>query len=173
MNLPNVITIARICSVPVFVGFAFADSDAAAIAAFVIFLAASLSDLVDGYLARRWAISSKFGAFMDPLADKLLVGAALVALVATRSFPWWAAVIIGVREVAVSLLRVRIAREGGSLPASSTAKAKTFVQIVMVCWWLYPWDISIVHNMLVGAALAVTLWSWWEYVRTGPVEATR
>ncbi|MEA2499289.1 MAG: CDP-diacylglycerol---glycerol-3-phosphate 3-phosphatidyltransferase, partial [Actinomycetota bacterium] len=140
MNLPNAITISRIALVPVFLVLAYRDSTEAAVAAFAVFLIASLSDSLDGYLARKNNTISRLGQFLDPLADKLLVGAALVVLVDTRDFPLWAALVIGFREVAVQILRTSIVSGGGTLPASKVAKAKTVVQISMVCWWLLPWE---------------------------------
>ncbi|MGH2755501.1 MAG: CDP-diacylglycerol--glycerol-3-phosphate 3-phosphatidyltransferase [Actinomycetota bacterium] len=165
MNLPNGITVGRIVLVPVFLVLAYADSSAAAVGAFVVFLVASISDFVDGYLARRGGIVSKFGEFLDPLADKLLVGAALVVLVATRDFPLWAALLIAVREVAIQILRTRIVSVGGRLPASSMGKLKTVSQIIMVGWWLLPWDhINVGHWMWLGAALLSTYWSGGLYL---------
>ncbi|MGH2730465.1 MAG: CDP-diacylglycerol--glycerol-3-phosphate 3-phosphatidyltransferase [Actinomycetota bacterium] len=164
MNVPNWITVGRILLVPVFLVFAYRDSDASAIAAFGVFVVASASDRLDGYLARRHDLVSRAGAFLDPLADKLLVGAALVVLVDTRSFPLWAALIIGVREVAVLVLRTTIVSSGGVLPASPAAKIKTVVQLGMVSWWLLPWDdVFWAHWLWLGAALVTTLWSGVEY----------
>lgn len=164
MNLPNLITIARIVSVPFFLYAAFRPGDAAAIIAFALFVAASISDQIDGYLARKNDLVTPMGQFLDPLADKLLVGAALVVLVVDRGFPLWAAIVIAVRELAVQILRTQIVRGGGTLPASPAAKLKTVAQVVMVSWWLLPWpDPNIGHWLLVAAALATTLWSGAEY----------
>lgn len=165
VNLPNTITGARIALVPVFLFFAYGDTTAAAVVAFVVFGIASASDSLDGYLARRHETDSRLGQFLDPLADKLLVGAALVALVDTRAFPLWAALVIGAREIAVQILRTTIVRGGGSLPASPAAKLKTAVQIGMVAWWLLPWgDRSWIHWGWLIAAVITTLWSGAEYV---------
>lgn len=173
MNLPNAITVARILMVPVFLVFAYRDTRGAAIAAFSLFVIASLSDSLDGYLARSKGLITPLGQFLDPLADKLLVGAALVALVGTRSFPLWAAVVIAIREVAVQLLRIDIVNRGGALPASPAAKAKTFLQIVMVSWWLLPWaERNLGHWVWLGGALASTVWSGFAYfnARRTPAE---
>lgn len=164
MNVPNAITIARIALIPVFVVLAYGDSSAAAVAAFFVFGIASASDMVDGYLARRWGSESRLGKFLDPLADKLLVGAALVVLVDAHAFPLWAAVVIAVREVAVQILRIQIVSRGADLPASPAAKAKTFSQLGMVGWWLLPWtDLNAGHWILLGLAVATTVWSGVEY----------
>ena len=163
VNLPNAITLGRVALVPVFLMFAFGDSAAAKVAAFVVFLIASLSDILDGYLARKNDQISRLGQFLDPTADKLLVGAALVALVMERRFPLWAAVILGIREVMVQILRTVIVNSGGTLPASSAAKAKTVLQICLVSWWLLPWPINVGHGILLGLTLVVSVISGTEY----------
>lgn len=164
MNLPNAITVGRILMVPAFVLLAYLDSEAAAVAAFFVFGIASASDAVDGYLARRHGTISRVGKFLDPLADKLLVGAALVVLVDERDFPLWAALAIGVREIAVQILRVQVVRGGRDMPASAAAKAKTASQIAMVGWWLLPWnDKNVAHWALMALAVVTTVWSGIEY----------
>ena len=164
MNLPNAITIARIGLVPVFLVFAYRDSRAAAVLALVVFLVASLSDSLDGYLARKNGTITKLGQFLDPFADKVLIGAALVALVDDQGFPLWAALVIAVREVAVQVLRIRMTRLGDVMPASPSAKWKTATQLLMVSWWLLPWEsVNPVHWALLAAALVTTVTSGWEY----------
>ena len=174
MNLPNAITMARVAMVPFFLMFAFGGSVADRVTAFVLFLVASLSDILDGYLARKNDQISRLGQFLDPTADKLLVGAALVALVMERRFPLWAAIVLGIREVAVQILRTGIVNAGGTLPASPAAKAKTVLQIVLVSWWLLPWGgINVVHGILLGLALVVSVISGTEYFTTAKrVKAT-
>lgn len=167
MNLPNAITVGRVILVPFFVLFAFGDSNSARVSAFVIFLIASLSDILDGYLARKNNQISRLGQFLDPTADKLLVGAALVVLVMERRFPLWAAIVLGIRELLVQILRTRIVNAGGTLPSSSTAKAKTVLQIWLVSWWLLPWGgINVIHGILLGLALVVSVISGTEYFTT-------
>ncbi len=169
MNLPNWITVSRIALVPAFLVLGYGRSLGSSLAALALFGVASASDSLDGYLARRQETVTRLGAFLDPLADKLLVGAALVVLVDARGFPLWAAVVIAAREVAVQVLRTRIVRRGGSLPASRIAKLKTATQITMVCWWLMPWEsINAGHWALLAIALATTLWSGAEYFLQTP-----
>lgn len=164
MNVPNSITVARVFLVPLFVALSYHHSRSAAVWAFVVFFVASVSDFVDGYLARRQHTVSRVGEFLDPLADKLLVGAALVVLVDTRNFPVWAALVIAVREVAVQILRTKIVGSGGNLPASPAAKLKTMLQIGMVGWWLLPWhDRNAGHWLWLAGVLVATLWSGYEY----------
>ena len=164
MNVPNWITVGRIALVPVFLLVAYRDSNAAAVGAFVIWLVASGSDKLDGYLARRNETITRLGQFLDPTADKLLVGAALFVLVDTRDFPLWAALAIGARELAVQILRTSLLASRRDLPASSIAKAKTGFQLLLVAWWLLPWDeVGVVHWVLLAAALATADWSAAEY----------
>lgn len=164
MNLPNSITFARIALVPVFLVFAFGDSDADQLTALTVFVVASLSDSLDGYLARRSGTITTLGQFVDPLADKLLVGAALVVLVADEGFPLWAALVIAVREVAVQVLRITRTSGGRTMPASPFAKAKTATQLGMVSWWLLPWESTNPgHWAWIAAALLTTTVSGLEY----------
>lgn len=165
MSWPNVITVGRVLLVPVFVVLAYGDSDRAFVASLVVFGIASLSDFVDGYLARRWENTTSFGEWADPLADKLLIGAALVVLVDLRDFPLWAALVIALRELVVQILRAMIVKRGGALPASAAGKLKTILQIAMVGWWLAPWEkMNAMHWASLVAVVIVTLWSGIEYL---------
>lgn len=169
MNWPNFVTVVRILLVPVFVFFMYTgtrESEGAATAvgswvALIVFAVAAATDSLDGYLARRYERITRFGQFLDPLADKLLVGAALVTLVQLRDFPLWAAVVIVAREVAVSLLRSVALRRHRSLPASRLGKAKTALQIPTVLAWLLPRSgvIAVVQDILVVFAVFVTVYS--------------
>lgn len=166
VNLANAVTFGRILLVPVFLFVAYHQGTDSAVAAFVLFLLASVSDSLDGYLARSRNMITRLGQFLDPTADKLLVGSALWVLVDTRGFPLWAALAIAVRELAVQILRTRIVGRGGDLPASTAGKAKTTLQIVMVCWWLLPWEtITPLHWAWLAAAVATTVISGVEYFR--------
>lgn len=140
MTLANLITWARIAVVPFFLLLMYGSrfSRQPAWAAFALFAAASLTDFVDGYLARRTGTVSRLGEFLDPLADKLLVGAALLTLTLYRDFPLWAALVIAVRELVVSVLRSTVHRRGRAMPASIQGKVKTAVQIPMVLLWMLP-----------------------------------
>jgi CDP-diacylglycerol---glycerol-3-phosphate 3-phosphatidyltransferase len=165
VNLPNAITIGRILLVPIFLVVGLTgDSDLSLVIAFALFVIGSISDQIDGYLARKNDSITRMGEFLDPLADKLLVGAALVVLVVERDFPLWAALLIGFREIAVQILRIQIVRGGGRLPASPAGKLKTVTQIVLVSWWLLPWpEPNPSHWALLGLALVTTFWSGIEY----------
>lgn len=163
MNAANWITVGRIVLVPIFLWLAYMRTDVGAVAALVVFVVASVSDRLDGQLARKHQMVSRLGEFLDPSADKLLVGAALWVLVDLHEFPLWAALIIAVRELAVQVLRTQIVARGGTLPASPTGKIKTMLQVAMVCWWLYPAEPGPVHWVLLAAVVIMTAWSGGEY----------
>jgi CDP-diacylglycerol--glycerol-3-phosphate 3-phosphatidyltransferase len=141
MNLPNALTILRIFFVPLLVaalvqetvGFQVGDvrvtNDWLSLA---IFLVAAGTDLLDGYLARRWKQVTTIGTLLDPIADKLLISAALISLVQIRSLPGWMAVLIIAREFAVSGLRSIAAAEGYTIKASDLGKTKMFCQVVAI-----------------------------------------
>jgi CDP-diacylglycerol--glycerol-3-phosphate 3-phosphatidyltransferase len=163
VNAANWITVGRIVLVPIFLWLAYMRTDVGAVAALVVFVVASVSDRLDGQLARKHQMVSRLGEFLDPSADKLLVGAALWVLVDLHEFPLWAALIIAVRELAVQVLRTQIVARGGTLPASPTGKIKTMLQVAMVCWWLYPAEPGPVHWVLLAAVVIMTAWSGGEY----------
>ena len=145
--------------------------------AVVVFAVASLTDPLDGYLARRQGIVTKLGQFLDPLADKMLVGAAMIALVALREFPLWAALVIAVREVLVSVFRSFALRKGRSLPALLSGKIKTLVQIPMVIIWLFPREgtVARLQDAVLYVAVALTIFSGLQFLvrsQQGPAEAS-
>jgi CDP-diacylglycerol---glycerol-3-phosphate 3-phosphatidyltransferase len=163
MNLPNWLTAGRIVLIPLFLALAYGHSTLAAVAAFAVFVLASATDSLDGRLARQRGQTTRAGSFLDPLADKLLLAAALVVLVDHRGFPLWAALVIAVREIAVQILRTQIVSGGGDLPASPAGKMKTVLQGIMVGWWLLPWQRNLGHWVLLAVVLVATLWSGGEY----------
>ena len=153
MNLPNYITLTRICSIPVLIWilssshFSSANGERELLAS-AVFIAASLTDAIDGYLARRRAQVTTMGILLDPVADKLLIAAAFITLVQfnPRTVPAWMAVIIIGREFLVSGLRSIAASEGFTIEASDLGKLKMLVQIVSVVaaiidhhWTRLPW----------------------------------
>ena len=163
MNLPNWLTAGRIALIPVFLVLAYGHSTVAAVAAFAVFVLASATDSLDGRIARQRGQTTRAGSFLDPLADKLLLAAALVVLVDHRGFPLWAALVIAAREIAVQVLRTQIVSAGGDLPASPAGKMKTVLQGIMVGWWLLPWQRNLGHWALLAVVLVATLWSGGEY----------
>ncbi|PAB61208.1 CDP-diacylglycerol--glycerol-3-phosphate 3-phosphatidyltransferase [Anaeromicrobium sediminis] len=132
MNLANKLTIVRIFLVPVFMIFLLNEIPYGVYIAAFVFTAAAITDTLDGYIARSRNQVTKFGKFMDPLADKLLVTAALVCLVQMNQLPAWIVVIIISREYAISILRAVAASEGIVIAASIYGKLKTVSQIVAI-----------------------------------------
>lgn len=133
MNLANKLTLGRIFLVPIFLIFiAATDIPYGTFIATFVFILASLTDKLDGYIARSRNQITNFGKFMDPLADKLLVTSALVSLVELHVVPGWAAVVIIAREFAVSGLRTVAASEGNVIAASWWGKIKTVIQIIAI-----------------------------------------
>src|SRR5271157_5858850 len=142
MNLPNALTILRIFFVPLLVAALVQEKYPGLQLAWLtvpqewlalaIFLAAAATDLLDGYLARRWKQVTTIGTLLDPIADKLLISAALISLVQVRVLPGWMAVLIISREFAVSGLRSIAAAEGYTIKASDLGKTKMFCQVVAI-----------------------------------------
>jgi CDP-diacylglycerol--glycerol-3-phosphate 3-phosphatidyltransferase len=141
MNLPNTLTLARIFLVPLLVAalvqqnFFIGWSDqpiANEFLALIIFLAAAATDLLDGYLARRWGQVTTVGTLLDPIADKLLISSALIALVEIHRVPAWMVILIVGREFAVSGLRSIAAAEGYTIEASELGKTKMAVQVLAI-----------------------------------------
>lgn len=169
MNLANKLTILRIFLVPVFLIFiAVKGIPYGKEIATSVFIAASLTDKLDGYIARSRNQVTNFGKFMDPLADKLLVTAALVSLVELQIIPAWVSIIIIAREFAVSGLRTIAASEGIVIAASKWGKAKTVVQIIAIISALINLShnisgLKLVTNVSIGAAVIITIISGLDY----------
>lgn len=182
MNIPNRITISRILLIPIFVILLMFDFGWGSMKLFgaempvhhfiaaLIFIFASSTDWVDGHYARKYNLVTNFGKFLDPLADKLLVSAALILLVELGLAPAWVVIIIISREFAVTGLRLILAGEGEVVAANQLGKIKTWTQIVAI-------SALLLHNTiftLVGipfdkimlyVSLFFTVWSGWDYFR--------
>jgi CDP-diacylglycerol--glycerol-3-phosphate 3-phosphatidyltransferase len=130
MTLANIITIIRIIMVPIFLVILLTEMENKEIIAFIIFVSASVTDALDGYVARKYNQVTQLGKFLDPLADKLLVTAALIALIYLQYVETWVASIIIFRELLISAFRYYYLVNDNSFSASKAAKRKTFVQIV-------------------------------------------
>ena len=141
------------------------DTKATSYAAAAVFVAGGLSDGLDGYLARRHAMTTRTGIWLDPLSDKLFVSAAVIALVIVDRFPLWAAIIILVREIAVTVLRAVRGTQGTAMPASGLGKAKTASQLLAVTLYLLPLGPSADGFKLAILIVAVvfTVWSGVDY----------
>ena len=176
-NLANVITISRILLIPVFLVLLLSGipEPYGDIAAAAVFILAAATDKLDGYVARRSKQITTLGQFLDPLADKLLIAAALIALVSQGRIAAWVAMLIIGREVAVSVLRIVGVSQGVSIPADRYGKLKTVLQIVYVVYVLVPTDkiadlikvstdvAAIIQWVLAGVVVVVTLASGVRY----------
>ncbi len=132
LNLPNLLTVMRIMLVPALVVALLGNTPAGDVLAAVVFALASLTDFVDGYLARARGSVTTFGKLMDPLADKLLIVAALIALVSLHRLAAWVAMVIITRELAVTVLRLAATQAGVVMAASMFGKVKTCLQIAAI-----------------------------------------
>jgi CDP-diacylglycerol--glycerol-3-phosphate 3-phosphatidyltransferase len=132
INVPNVLTVLRILLVPVLVVALTTETKNGDTIAAIVFALAAVTDGLDGYIARSRKSITTFGKVMDPIADKMLIAAALIALVSLNRLAAWVAMVIIAREFAVSSLRIAAAAEGAIIPASILGKIKTIVQVVTV-----------------------------------------
>lgn len=170
VNVANLLTVVRLLLVPVFVAFLVAGGSPGStpwrLAALAAFGAASLTDLLDGQLARSRNLVTDFGKIADPIADKALTGAALITLSALGELPWWVTALIMIREVGVTALRFAVIRRG-VIAASAGGKLKTVLQIAAICLYLLPPSLSpypIIREVVMGAALVITVVTGADYV---------
>jgi CDP-diacylglycerol--glycerol-3-phosphate 3-phosphatidyltransferase/cardiolipin synthase len=170
-NLPNILTMLRIVLVPFFVWFLLSDNSQQGIwrwAAVVAFAVAIYTDKLDGDIARSRNLVTNFGKIADPIADKLLIGSALVLLSALGELPWWITILILVREWGITGLRFFVIRYG-VMPASRGGKLKTVIQTVAIFLYLLPlnsfapWLASVALWVMI-VALAITVLTGVEYV---------
>ena len=177
-NLPNMLTLGRILIIPVFVYFIGDGDPRASLVAGSIFTLAAVTDVVDGFLARRWNMITVVGKLLDPLADKLIVAAALVMLVWLGRISAWIVIVLLSREFIVTGLRQVAASEGLVIAAGQEGKWKTALQlvgIVALCihythpmWFLvawYPVNFNAVGTVLIYASTAFSVWSAANYFR--------
>lgn len=160
MNAANAITVTRILLIPVFVAVLFVKVPHGDLLAAALFTVAAFTDKLDGYVARRQDTVTALGQFLDPLADKLLVAAALIALVGLGHLAAWVAMVIIAREIAVSVLRIIGAIQGVSMPADRLGKAKTVSQVAAIIFLLIP------HHGLPGYAAIETALIWLAVILT-------
>lgn len=168
MNLPNKLTVLRVCMVPIFVVFMLWDGlgDASKYAATVIFILASMTDWLDGYLARRDNLVTDFGKFMDPIADKLLVCSALICLVEKGALAAWIVIIIIGREFIISGFRLVASDKGVVIAASYWGKFKTVSQMLMVILLILDLGgvFAVIAEVLVWIAVILTVISLVDYL---------
>ena len=165
MNLPNKLTIARVIMIPLFLICLYLNIGCGKYIAVGIFILASLTDLLDGKIARKYNLVTNFGKFMDPLADKLLVCSALICLVSLNKIPAWIVIIIIAREFIISGFRLIAADNGRVIAASYWGKFKTTFQMIMVILMIA--DISqlfILTQIIMYVALILTVVSLVDYL---------
>lgn len=176
-NLPNALTMARVALIPVVLWYLASGTPRDSFIAAWLYGASAVTDLLDGYLARKWNLISVFGKFMDPLADKLLVMATLIYLTRMgRIEPWIVVVLLG-REISITALRSIASSEGVVIAAGESGKWKTALQMVgILClvlhfphrvlpWWPDPIDLNTVGQWLVLLSLVFSVTSAVEYLR--------
>lgn len=177
LNVPNIITIVRILMAPLFFVMILADGGDLGLMRWVaaaVFIIGIATDSIDGHIARSRNLVTDFGKLMDPIADKLLTGGALVCLAILGELAWWVVIVILAREIGITLYRVAMLRNR-VIPASRGGKLKTVLQAVAISFFLVPlWTvlgdwIHWVNGALMAAAVAATLISGLDYV----IKATR
>ena len=166
MNLPNKLTMFRVILIPFFVLFMLVDiTTVDKWIALAIFIVASLTDLLDGKIARKYNLVTNFGKFMDPLADKLLVCSALICLVELAKLPAWMVIVIIASEFIISGFRLIASDNGVVIAASYWGKFKTTFQMVMICLLIADIAaIGIITNVIVWIALILTVVSLIDYL---------
>ena len=166
MNLPNKLTIVRIIMIPFFVFFLLTDFVAGSKwIATVLFCAASITDFLDGHIARKYNLVTNFGKFMDPLADKLLVCSALICFVELDKLPAWMVIIIIAREFIISGFRLVASDNGIVIAASWWGKSKTISQMIMIILLIADIPaLSVLNTVLIWVALILTVVSLIDYL---------
>ena len=172
LNIANALTVLRLLLVPVFVVVLFTDGGADTrwrLAAFLVFAVAAFTDRLDGQLARSRGLVTWFGALADPIADKALTGSALIGLSVLGDVPWWITIVIMVREIGITLLRLVVLRRG-VIPASRGGKAKTAAQTLAIGLLLLPvlpaiaTPMAVVQWVALAIALVLTVVTGVDYV---------
>lgn len=168
MNLPNKLTILRVILIPFFLVALMVDAiPYGKWIAVGIFVIASFTDMLDGKIARKYNLITNFGKFMDPLADKLLVCSAMIALIELDRIPAWVVIIIIAREFIISGFRLVASDNGVVIAAGWWGKVKTVVQMVMIIFIMCDFGgkvVGIVEDVLIYAALALTIISLIDYI---------
>jgi CDP-diacylglycerol--glycerol-3-phosphate 3-phosphatidyltransferase len=166
LNVPNVLSFGRILLAPAVAAVVIAHPEGSLVAG-ALFLLTAGTDVIDGHLARSRGLETSLGKLLDPIADKLLVVAALVSLVAVDRLGWWVVAVIAGREVLVTVLRAHAARRGAVLAAGTAGKAKMFMQVAMVLALITVSDPSARWvDVLVGATVTLTLVSGADAIRS-------
>ena len=176
LNAANLLTGFRVLLVPLFGWLLLSHPDSVPyrIASVIVFVVASVTDRIDGELARRHGLVTEVGKMADPIADKALMGMALIGLSVLDELPWWVTVVMLVREVGITVLRFVVLRRG-VIPASRGGKLKTMVQAVAIGLYLLPlpdgWHV--VAEVVMAVALVLTVVTGIDYVRSAVARSRR
>ena len=167
-NLPNTISLLRIGVAPILILLLLSPGETLSVVAAILFVIASVTDVLDGYLARKMGMVTTLGKFLDPLADKLLIMTALIMLIPIGRAPAWIVALIVGREIAVTGLRAVAADAGIVISAGASGKYKTVLQSVAATFLLLHYNLYGINTHAIGVvflwiALALTLWSGIEY----------
>ncbi|MEW2352711.1 CDP-diacylglycerol--glycerol-3-phosphate 3-phosphatidyltransferase [Spirillospora sp. NPDC029432] len=162
-NIANVLTLSRIALVPLFLWMLFQEGTAWRLGAFAVFAVASITDKIDGDIARKRNLVTDFGKIADPIADKALTGAALISLSVLGELWWWVTIVILVREIGITLMRFVVIRYG-VIPAGKGGKLKTMLQVLAIGFFIMPGPLDPVRYALMAAALVVTVVTGADYV---------
>ena len=167
MNLPNKLTLLRVCLIPIFLILypaSILSDPISRYAALFVFIAASLTDALDGYIARKHNLITNFGKLMDPMADKLLVAAAMIAMVQAGALPSWVVIIIISREFLITGFRMLALERGIVIAASSWGKYKTVSHIVLIILILLGFIPELIIVSVIAAATFLTVISAADYI---------
>lgn len=169
MNVPNALTIFRILAVPFIIALLYFPTPTTCLLATIFFLVAILTDLADGFWARKYNQVTNFGKFLDPLADKILIASVLIMLVELNWVPAWIAIIVIIRELLVTGLRAIAADKGQVIAADKYGKMKTIMQSVALVPLIYHYplfgvDTAALGFLLLLVAVVLTLYSGWNYL---------
>lgn len=174
-NIANIITVARILLAPLFVWLVLLDGGAHGVWRWVaagLFIAAIATDGVDGALARRRNLVTTSGILLDPIADKVLIGGGLIALALVSELPWWVVIVILVREIGITLMRMAVLSDR-VIPASRGGKLKTILQAITLSSWLVPsWVVLgswvfVMNWALMGGVIVLTVVTGLDYIGKG------
>lgn len=171
MNIPNVLTLLRILAVPFIIALLSFPGKTTCFLAALFFVLAILTDLADGFIARKYNQVTNLGKFLDPIADKVLIASVLVMLVELNWVSAWIAIVIIVRELLVTGLRAIVANKGEVIAADNYGKLKTIIQSIALIPLIhhYPFfgiDVQHIGQTLLLVAVVLTIYSGWNYLRT-------
>ncbi len=170
VNIANALTVVRLVLVPVFIVMVLRGNDMGMLVATAVFTVAALTDKLDGYLARRLNLITNFGKLADPIADKALTMSALVLLSCLGQLWWWVTIVIIVRELGITFMRMAMVRKGAVMAASKGGKLKTTLQMVAIVGLLMPWQMFLsdaIASGLIATALCIMMVALLVTVVTG------